>query len=90
MAVLNVSKLAEVLSPLHRLGADKEDCAVVVVVWVVPLATDVRAGSCGGRAGFTFTFELELGLLTRVRRGESELEGIGACALSGIVSAPSH
>ena len=42
MAVLNVSKLAEVLSPLHRLGADKEDCAVVVVVWVVPLATDAH------------------------------------------------
>ena len=32
-------------------------------------------------------FTLKLGLLTRVRRGESGLGGIGACALSGIVSA---
>ena len=35
----------------------------------------------------TFAFKLELGPLTRVRRGESGLGGIGACALSGIVSA---
>ena len=61
--------------------------AVVAVVWVVPLASNARTGSCGGRAGFTLTFELELGPLTRVRRGESKLGGIGACALSGIVSA---
>ena len=31
--------------------------------------------------------ELELGPLTRVRRGESGLGDVGACALSGIVSA---
>ena len=88
VAVLNVPKLAEVLSPPPRPVATREDCAVVAVVWVVPLATDARTGSCGGRAGFvTFTFKLELGPLTRVRRGESGLGGIGACALSGIVSA---
>ena len=88
MAVLNVPKLAEVLSPPPRPVATREDCAVVAVVWVVPLATDARTGSCGGRAGFvTFAFKLELGPLTRVRRGESGLGGIGACALSGIVSA---
>ena len=68
-----------------RLRANREDCEVVVVVWVVPLATDARTGSCGGRGGFvTFAFKLELGPLTRVRRGESGLGGIGACALSGI------
>ena len=47
-AVLNVLKLADVLSPPPRLGANRGNCAVVVVVWVVPLATDARAGSCGG------------------------------------------
>ena len=85
-------KLDNVLSPQPRPGADRDDCTVVAVVWVVPLATDARTGSCGGQAEFRFTFtfeELELGfrLLTRVRRGESGLGGIGACALSGIVSA---
>ena len=30
--VLNVPKLAEVLSPSHRPGAKKEDCAVIAVV----------------------------------------------------------
>ena len=44
----------------------------------------MRTGSCGGRA---FTFKLKLGPLTRVRRGESGLGGLGACASSGIVSA---
>ena len=91
MAVLNVPKLTDVLSPPPRPGANREDCAVVAVVWVVPLATDAGTGSCGGRAEFRFTFtfeELELGfgLLTRVRRGESGLGGIGAWALSEIVS----
>ena len=88
MVVLNVPKLAEVLSPPPRPVATREDCAVVAVVWVVPLATDARTGSCGGRAGFvTFAFKLELGPLTRVRRGESGLGGIDACASPGIVSA---
>ena len=58
-----------------------------MVDWVVPLATDARADSCGARVGCTFTFKLELGPLTRFRRGESGLGGIGACAVSGIVSA---
>ena len=49
MAVLNVPKLAEGPSPALRLGANREDLAAVTVVWVVPLATDVRTG----RAGFT-------------------------------------
>ena len=56
VAVLNVPKLAEVLSPPPRPVATREDCAVVAVVWVVPLATDARTGSCGGqcydRGGF--------------------------------------
>ena len=43
-AVLNVPKTADVLSPQPRPGADRDDC-----VWVVSLATDARAGSCGGR-----------------------------------------
>ena len=30
--VLNVPKLAEVLSPSHRPGANREDCAVIAVV----------------------------------------------------------
>ena len=49
IAVLNVPKLAEALSPAPRLGANREDLAAVTVVWVVPLAADVRTG----RAGFT-------------------------------------
>ena len=49
MAVLNVPKLAKGPSPAPRLGANREDLAAVTVVWVVPLATDVRTG----RAGFT-------------------------------------
>ena len=32
VVVLNVPKLAEVLSPLPKLGANREDCAVVAVV----------------------------------------------------------
>ena len=70
------TEVADVLSPQPRPGANRGDCAVVAVVRTVPLATDVRAGSC----------RLELGPLTRVRHGESGLGGIGACALSGIVS----
>ena len=42
MAVLNVTKLADVLSPQPRQGADRDDCTVVAVVWVVPLAADAR------------------------------------------------
>ena len=49
VAVLNMPKLAEGPSPALRLGANREDLAAVTVVWVVPLATDVRTG----RAGFT-------------------------------------
>ena len=55
MTVLNVPKLADALSPQPRPGAGGDDCAVVAVVWVVPLATDARAGSYGGRFGCTFT-----------------------------------
>ena len=40
VAVLNVPKLAEVLSPPPRPVANREDCAVVAVVWVVPFATN--------------------------------------------------
>ena len=54
--------------------ARREDYAIVAAVRVVTLATNTRV-------------ELELGLLTHVRRGESGLGGIGACALSGIISA---
>ena len=49
VAVLNVLKVAEILSPPPRPVANRKDCAVVVVVWVVPLASDARTGSCGGR-----------------------------------------
>ena len=87
VTVLDVPKLADVLSPQPRPGANRGDCAVVAVVWTVPLATDVRAGSCGGRFGCAFTCRLELGPLTRVRHGESGLRSISACTLSGIVSA---
>ena len=41
MAVLNVLKLAEVLTPPPRSVADRGDCAVVAVV---PLAIDVHTG----------------------------------------------
>ena len=47
--VLNVPNVAEILSPPPRPVANRKDCAVVVVVWVVPLASDARTGSCGGR-----------------------------------------
>ena len=49
MAVLNVPKSADVLTSQPRPGANRDECTVVAVVWVVPLATDARAGSCGGR-----------------------------------------
>ena len=55
VAVLNVPKVAEILSPPTRPVANRKDCVVVVVVWVVPLATDARAGSYGGQFGCTFT-----------------------------------
>ena len=42
VAVLNMLKLADVLSPQPRPGADRDDCMVVAVVWVVPLAADAR------------------------------------------------
>ena len=64
VTVLNVLKLADVLSPQPRPGINRDDCAVVAVV---PLATDAHAGSCGGQFGCAFTSILELGPLTRVR-----------------------
>ena len=85
VTVLNVLKLADVLSPQPRPGANRDDCAVV---WVVPPATNARAGSCRSQFGCAFTCKLELGPLTRVQHGESGLGGISACALSRIVSAP--
>ena len=42
MAVLNVLKSADVLTPQPRPGANRDNYAVVAVVWVVPLATDAR------------------------------------------------
>ena len=84
VTVLNVLKLADVLSPQPRPGANRDDCAVV---WVAPLATDAHAGSYEGQFGSASTSILELGPLTCVRHGESGLGGIGACTLSGIVSA---
>ena len=51
-----------------------EGCAVVAAVGVITLATNARVG-------------LGLGPLAHVRRGESGLGGIEACASPGIVSA---
>ena len=87
MTVLNELKLSDVLSPQPRPGTNRDDCAVVAVVWVVPSATDARAGSYGGQFGCAVTSILEFGPLTHVRHGESGLRSISACALSGIVSA---
>ena len=42
VAVLNMLKLADVLSPQPRPSAGRDDCADVAVVWVVPLATNAR------------------------------------------------
>ena len=44
VAVLNMPKVAEILSQPPRPVANREDCAVVAVV---PLASDARTGSCG-------------------------------------------
>ena len=44
VAVLNMLKLADVLSPQPRPSADRDDCADVAVVWVVPLTTAAHAG----------------------------------------------
>ena len=54
--------------------ASGEGCAVVAAVGVITLATNARVG-------------LGLGPLAHVRRGESGLGGIDACASPGIVSA---
>ena len=72
-AVLNVPKLADVLSPPPRPGTNRKDYAVVALVWLAH-GFMRRSGS------------VDLGSLTRVQRGERGLEGIGVCALSGIVS----
>ena len=57
------AKLAEALSPAPRLGSNREDLAAVTVVWVVPLAADVRTGRAGFRTneyGYA-TFKLLVG-----------------------------
>ena len=83
MAALNMLKLADVLSTPPRPGANRDDCTDVAVVYHsqpmrARVHVEVRLGA--------LTYKLELGLLTRVRRGESGFGGIGACALLGIVS----
>ena len=55
-------------------SVEGEGCAVVAAVGVITLATNARVG-------------LGLGPLAHVRRGESRLGGIDACASPGIVSA---
>ena len=55
-------------------SVEGEGCAVVAAVGVITLATNARVG-------------LGLGPLAHVRRGESGLGGIDACASPGIVSA---